>query len=331
MKIAACARSDARIHILGAASALGAPHPGSALAPDALRAGELMPRLAAAGGQAEWTRTLHPPALLDDARDMVSRLKANGDFARALADAILALPSGAFTFVLGGDHAVASGTWRGVGRRLGGAPGLIWIDAHLDSHTALTTHSGNIHGMPLAALLGEGDDALTQIPGPTLDPQRTCIIGARAWEPEELERLQRLGVRIFAMNEVRQRGLAVVFEEALAIARAGGHGFGISLDLDAINPLALPAVSCPEAGGIDPAVLLATLPAVRHCDDFVALEIVEYRPDLDPKAHSARWIAEFAAAALGADGCEFAEYPPGAAITIDKHRPASLPGVAKVQ
>lgn len=299
MTISAAARSGPQVHILGAACALGAPHEGSAHAPAALRSAQLMRSLIAAGVDAQWADTLHPAADAGNAFDMHTRLELNGAFARTLADAVAALPTGVLPFVLGGDHAIASGTWRGVGRRLGHAPGLIWIDAHLDSHTALTTHSGNIHGMPLAALLSEGDAALTAIAGPALDPQRTCIIGARVWEAEEHALLQRLGVRVFTMDEVHARGLAAVFCDALDIVRAGAAGFGLSLDLDAIEPSALPAVTCPEVGGIDPAALVAVLHRLRACEDFVALELVEYRPDLDPEGDSAQWIAAFAAAALG--------------------------------
>ena len=299
MTISAVARNGPQVLILGAASALGAPHAGSAHAPAALRRAQLMHSLAAAGVNAQWAGTLHPATDTDDTADMRTRLELNGAFARTLADTLAALPAGALPFVLGGDHAIASGTWRGVGRRLGHAPGLLWIDAHLDSHTAFTTHSGNIHGMPLAALLGEGDTALTAIAGPTLDPLRTCVVGARAWEAEELALLQRLGVRVFTMDEVRARGLAAVFCDALDIVRAGARGFGLSLDLDAIEPAALPAVTCPEVGGIDPAALVVALRRLRGCEDLVALELVEYRPDLDPAGDSAHWIVEFAAAALG--------------------------------
>lgn len=305
------------ISIIGAASALGAPHAGAAAAPAALQAGALARRLAAIGPRVEWAATLRPTAAeqasppapdhphasataIHTGSDMASRIDANAAFARRLADHVAALPEGSFPLVLGGDHAIAAGTWRGVGRRRGRAPGLIWIDAHLDSHTDATTHSGNIHGMPLAALLGAGHEALTGIAGPALDPARTCIIGARAWEPEEQALLAALGVRVFAMDEVRARGLAAVFCDALTIARGDPQaGFGVSLDLDALDPQALPAVTCPEAGGLDPRALADMLLGLRACADFVALEIVEYRPDLDPDHRSADWIAEFACAALG--------------------------------
>ncbi|ATE61382.1 ornithine--oxo-acid transaminase [Thauera sinica] len=290
------------LKIIGAGSALGAPHPGSAAGPDALEASGLVERLQGLGIAAEWLETLKPLAAPPDGTDMAGRLAANAEFARRLADHLAALDPGSFPLVLGGDHAVAVGTWRGLARRAGGAPGLVWIDAHLDSHTAGTTHSGNIHGMPLAALLGEGDPALAGIPGPRLDPARTCIVGARAWEPEERARLDRLGVRIFDMQQVRERGLAAVFLDALAIARSGTGregGFGVSIDLDALDPQALPAVTCPEAGGIDPQALADLLLTLRGCGDFIGLEIVEYRPDLDPQGDGARWVAEFAGAALG--------------------------------
>ncbi|TAH47559.1 MAG: ornithine--oxo-acid transaminase [Betaproteobacteria bacterium] len=290
------------LKIIGAASALGAPHPGTAAAPDALRAGGLRERLAGLGIAVEWLETLKPLATPPQDADMATRLAANAEFARRLADHVAALDPSVFPLVVGGDHAIAVGTWRGLARRAGGAPGLIWIDAHLDSHTADTTHSGNIHGMPLAALLGEGDARLAGIPGPRLDPARTCIIGARAWEPEEHRRIERLGVRIFDMSEVRERGLAAVFCDALTIARRGSGkegGFGVSIDLDALDPQSLPAVSCPEADGIDPQALADLLLTLRGCGDFIGMEIVEYRPDLDLRGECARWVAEFAGAALG--------------------------------
>src|SRR5690606_27326584 len=145
------------ISIIGAASALGAPHAGSAAAPAALQGGALMHRLAAIGPSVEWTETLRPTAAeraagtpgapaadrpsapaSAAAADMATRIAANAAFAHRLADHLAALPTDSFPLVLGGDHAIAAGTWRVVGRRRGRAPGLIWIDAHLDSHTDAT-------------------------------------------------------------------------------------------------------------------------------------------------------------------------------------------------
>lgn len=291
----------ALLAIIGAASALGAPPSGAADGPESLRLHGFPERLANAGILAEWTETVRPLEHPPDDADMATRLRANAAFAHRLADHVAALDPAYFPLVIGGDHAIAVGTWRGIARRAGGAPGLIWIDAHLDSHTDQSTHSGNIHGMPLAALLGEGDPTLAGVPGPRLDPARVCIIGARAWEPEERERLDRLGVRIFDMAEIHTRGLPTVFSNALSIVRAAGGqtGFGLSLDLDALDPIALPAVTCPEGAGIAPQALADVLLTLRSCGDFIGMEITEYRPDLDPDGSGARWVAELACAALG--------------------------------
>ena len=299
MAAPAHSNSARSLAIIGAASGLGAPHPGSAAAPDALQAGGLLQQLARAGTQPAWIDTLRPPPLAPSAATMPQRLRANGAFARRVADAVAALPADCLPLILGGDHAIAAGTWRGLGRRLGHAPGLLWVDAHLDSHTPASTHSGNIHGMPLAALLGAGDASLTGISGPALDPTQVCIIGARAWEAEEARLLQERGVRVFTRDEVRRCGLAAVFARALARVRAGGGGFGLSLDLDALDPEALPAVTCPEPDGLAPAELRDALATLPSCPDLCAVEIVEYRPDLDPERRSAQWIAHFAVAAGG--------------------------------
>lgn len=291
----------AHVGIVGAASALGASHPGCAGAPAVLRERALAGRLHGIGTGAEWLDLLTPPvAAHDDGGTMDHRIEACAAFARRLADHLAGLPADSFPLVIGGDHAIAAGTWRGIGRARGRAPGMVWIDAHLDSHTDTTTHSGNIHGMPLAALLGLGHAALAAIRGPALDPARTCVVGARAWEAEERQLLDRLGVRMFTMEEIRARGFDAVFRDALAIARAAPEaGFGLSLDLDALDPRAFPAVTCAEPDGIDPRTLADALLGLRACADLVGLEIVEYRPDLDPDRRCADWIEEFAAAALG--------------------------------
>ncbi|QDF95489.1 ornithine--oxo-acid transaminase [Azoarcus sp. DD4] len=292
----------AHVSIISAAFALGAPHGGSADGPDALRRAMLPERLHGAGILAHWHDPLKPQRIPDAEADMAERIAAVGDYCARLADQLAALPADTFPLVLGGDHAVAIGTWRGIARRQGGAPGLIWIDAHLDSHTDTSTWSGNIHGMPLAALLGEGAPELTGIAGPRLDPARVCIIGAREWEPEELERLDRLGVRIFTIAEVRERGLPTVFCDALTIARSGqgrDGGFGVTLDLDALDPQAVPSVTCPAPDGLDPRELADVFLTLRSCGDFVGLEVVEYRPDLDTRGHDAATAAELITAALG--------------------------------
>ena len=210
------------------------------------------------------------------------------------------LAQGDFPLVIGGDHSCAIGTWSGVKRALG-APerlGLIWIDAHMDSHTFATTPSGQLHGMPLACLLGHGEAALTAIDGPEakLRPQHVCLIGVRSFEAGEAALLHRLGVRVFDMDEIRRRGLAEVFDAALAIVRQGTAGFGVSVDLDALDPEEEPGVGTPVPGGLRRAELAAALSRLRGDPAFVAMEIVEYNPRRD-RGHA---TADAAGALVGA-------------------------------
>ncbi|MBA2654499.1 MAG: arginase [Gammaproteobacteria bacterium] len=189
-----------------------------------------------------------------------------------------------FFVTLGGDHTSAIGTWSGVATAI--APeslGLIWIDAHLDSHTFETTPSGNIHGMPLAVLLGQGHHSLTQIltDSPKLLPQNVCVIGARSFEAGERKLLEALKVRIYYMEEIQERGLAEIFKEAVALVTTQANFFGISLDLDAIDPLQAPGVGTPEPNGLDSEALINAFAHLGEDPRFIAAEIVEFNPTLD--------------------------------------------------
>lgn len=192
------------------------------------------------------------------------------------------LRAGHFPLVVGGDHSCAIGTWSGVHRALAdkGPLGLIWIDAHMDSHTFASTPSGQIHGMPLACLLGYGDAELTSIDGAEakLHPEHVCLIGVRSFEAGEAALLHQLGVRVFDMEEIHRRGLAEVFDEALTIVRDGTAGFGVSVDLDAFDPTEEPGVGSPVPGGLRRAELAEALTRLRGDPSFVAMEVAEYNP-----------------------------------------------------
>ena len=156
-----------------------------------------------------------------------------------------------FPVVLGGDHSCAIATWQAVCRGSPGRIGLIWVDAHLDSHAPLTSPSGKLHGMPLAVLLGVDSQQFTRHrPSPKIvDAHHTVVVGARSFEPAEQALLQRLGVRVFTMQEIAERGEQPVFREAWKIASAAPRGFGISIDLDALDPFDAPGVSVAEPDG----------------------------------------------------------------------------------
>lgn len=209
---------------------------------------------------------------------------------------------GALPVVLGGDHSCAVGTWKGLARALAPrSPGLIWIDAHMDAHTSQTTPSGMLHGMPLACLLGHGEPALSGIAdGVRLDPKKVCLIGVRSFEHGEATLLRRLGVRVFSMPEIRKRGLDAVMREAFAVATAGAAGFGVTLDLDALDPRDAPGVGSPVAGGIRAHELLTALEPLARNAAPAAVEIVEYNPHLDQIGKTGALVPELLAAMLGA-------------------------------
>lgn len=197
--------------------------------------------------------------------------------------------------VIGGDHSSAIGTWSGVHAAIGHKPlGLIWIDAHLDSHTMQTTPSGNIHGMPLACLLGHGDKKLTEIlsAAPKILPENLCIIGARSYEPEEYALLQQLKVKIFFMEDIKILGLQAVMEQALQIVTANTVAYGISLDIDAIDPQDAPGVGCPEPGGIRSQELHEALKISFRFANLLGIEIVEFNPQQDENQVTIQFIIE---------------------------------------
>lgn len=211
------------------------------------------------------------------------------DFNLRLADRVAAcMRSQKFPIVIGGDHSIAVGTWNGVSSALDHVPlGLIWIDSHMDSHTPETTPSNAIHGMPLAGLLGFGPKFLSAPKGisPILLPENICLIGVRSFEEEEAALLQKLGVRIFFMDEVKRKGLDQVVVEALNLVTKKTKAFGISLDLDVIDPSEAPGVGSPEEGGILVKELLSVLPKICTHPHLAAFELVEYNPyqDVDSK------------------------------------------------
>jgi len=280
------------IELIGAAWGLGGADPGCAQAPE-----KLIPLLAEAlarcGAKVLLGPTLRPPSNERRREAAVSRLCA------ALASAVAAaMREARLPCVIGGDHTCAGGTWTGVARMLQGELGLIWVDAHMDSHTSGTSHTGRLHGMPLAWLLGQADDALYGLSAGVVDPEHVALIGVRSYEPEEKQRLDRLGVRVFHIEEVRARGLDAVAAEALRIATDGTSGFGISIDLDAVTPEEAPGVGTPVPEGIVGAELARVLRTLGARPDLVGIELAEYLPRLDPDGRSARVALELLIAAL---------------------------------
>jgi arginase len=278
-----------RIRVIGVASGIGAQDRGCEDGPVAFHRSQA------------WHELEHHP--LVDWGETLFALEALGqtpvvriaELCRRLAGSVgKALEDGVFPVIIGGDHSIAIGTWSGVAR-FGGAPvGLLWIDAHLDSHTPETSYSGAIHGMPLACLLGRGDKRLLGLGlhGLQIDPQHTVVLGPRSWEEEEAALLGRMGVRVIGEDEIGQRGVAACFAEATAIVTGAANGFGITLDLDAFDPAAAPGVGSPEPEGLQVRAVRDGLRRLACSGGLRALEIAEYNPGRDRLGITAALISD---------------------------------------
>jgi len=278
-----------RIRIIGAASGLGAQDHGCEDGPVAYHHSQAWHDLER-HPLVDWGRTLFPPQ--GAGKSAAGRIAA---LCRQLADELaLTLRAGEFPIVIGGDHSVAIGTWSGVARVAGEPVGLLWIDAHLDSHTPETSYSGAIHGMPLACLLGRGDKRLLNIglSGPQVSAAHTVVLGPRSYEPEEMDFLRLMGVRIIDSEEVAQRGFVACLAEAEAIVASAPGGFGVTLDLDAVDPGLAPGVGSPEPEGLWDGDVVAALRRLSAEPGLRALEIVEYNPDRDSRGVTADLISD---------------------------------------
>ena len=287
-----------QVEIIGAAWGMGGADPGCADAPDVL-APLLVEQLQRCGIPLVPGPTLRPESPRRRKQLAVSRLC--GELGHAVSES---LRRGRLPCVLGGDHSCAGGTWTGVAREVTGPLGLIWIDAHMDAHTPGTSHTGRLHGMPLAWLLGQDDDPLYGLAAGILSPQHVALLGVRSFEPEERERLEFLGVRVMYMDEIRRRGVAATLDEALAIATRGTAAFGISIDLDAVTPEEAPGVGTPVPEGLAGRELAHALQRIGGRADLAAVELAEYCPTHDPSGRSARLAVDVLGAALCGAGYE---------------------------
>jgi arginase len=286
-----------KIAIIGAACGCGAQNHGCQDGPEVLRALDFFDSLHEYGINYFWDDVIHLPGSRP-AEPLPAISGLCSGLAKQVGDA---LRRGHFPLVLGGDHSCAIGTWSGIAAATAGNGnlGLLWIDAHMDSHTFSTTPSGAIHGMPLACLLGHGAPELTRI-GMTaakLRPENVCLLGVRSYEAGEAALLKELGVRVYGMAEIRERGFDAVFTEALERVQADTAGFGVSLDLDVLDPAEEAGVGSPAPDGIFKHELALAFRKLHRNPRFLAMEIVEYNPYLDERFMTAQAACELFAAA----------------------------------
>ena len=211
---------------------------------------------------------------------------------------------GHFPLVLGGDHSISVGTVSaiaGEARHEGKKVGLLWVDAHGDINTPETSPSGNIHGMPVATLLGEGPPELTSIggEGPKLDPRNIAMVGIRSLDEGEKVRLRRYGVQVHTMSQVDRHGIESVMKEALARVSDGTDRVHVSFDLDALDPEVAPGVGTPVKGGLDYREAHLLMEMLSDSGLMTSLEVVEANPILDVRNASAAFAVELVRSAFG--------------------------------
>jgi len=235
---------DGSVGILGVPLGFGASMAGVDMGPAALRVAKLHQRIAELGYSVTDFGDLHPErpqtfAAQDDKLKYLAEISKACEQLAVKVEEILA--SDRLPVVLGGDHSIAIRSIAGVAsfyRKKQETIGLIWFDAHADMNRPETTPSGNIHGMPLAALLGYGTPELTNVAGfaPKLEPRFCAHVGARDIDKGERDLIRELGMRFFTMREIDERGMAVCMDEAITIASNASGGYAVTFDVDALDP-----------------------------------------------------------------------------------------------
>jgi arginase len=278
-----------RIRTIGVPLDLGASRRGVDMGPSALRIAQLCERLRANGHEMEDVGNLHVAHREDlSARGgTTSYLSAIVDVCRELAaETELAVKEGFVPLSLGGDHSLAAGSVAGVASAFhdrGERIGLIWLDAHADLHTPESSESGNIHGMPLAHLLGHGDQALSSISRahPAILARNTALVGIRDLDPSEKQHVQEFGVAAFTMRDIDERGLKAVMTDALSVVTDGTAGVHVSCDLDWLDPYEAPGVGTPVPGGATFREGHLAMELISDSGKLVGVDLVENNPTLD--------------------------------------------------
>lgn len=299
--------TEKSVSILGVPLGYGASMAGVDMGPAALRVARLNQRISGLGYAVRdlGDLRLERPQSFPEAGEKLKYVREISNACEQLAievEAILAADQ--LPLVLGGDHSIAIGSFAGAAsyfRKQGKNLGLIWFDAHADINTPETTPSGNIHGMPLAALLGYGAPELTNVAGfaPKLDPQLCAHVGARDIDVTEKELIRKLGIRFFTMREIDERGMSACMDDAIAIASRGSAGYAVTFDVDALDPGDAPGSGTLVRGGLTYREAHLGMEKVAEAGGMRSLEIVEINTALDVNNKTAELGVELILSALG--------------------------------
>ena len=295
------------VHIIGVPLDLGQGRRGVDMGPSALRIAGIDQRIAALGHAVTDRGDLHVP---------IPETRAPGDpkkkYIREIARvcqrlhhaALGSLRDGAIPLVLGGDHSLGAGSVAAASdwAQARGLPiGLIWVDAHGDMNTPASTASGNVHGMPLSALVGFEPQELARLAArvPAVDPARTVLLGVRDLDEEEKANVRGSGVRVFTMSDIDRQGMASVAQQAIAAAGSGTAGIHVSFDMDVCDPAIAPGVGTSVRGGLGFREAHLLMEMIAGSGLLTSLDLVEVNPILDVQNTTATLAMDLALSALG--------------------------------
>ncbi len=296
-----------KIHLLGAPMDLGSGRRGVDMGPSAIRIAGIEEALRDLGLEVidEGDVSIRNMEEVSPGDSQARYLDEIGRASREISDRVESIMAGeGFPLVLGGDHSIAIGTLAGVAahcRSEGKRLGVLWIDAHGDMNTPATSPSGNIHGMPLASVLGDGPDELARVNGMEtgVAPENVVLIGIRSLDDGEKERLRSTGVHVHTMKEIDRNNIHSVMEHALEQVTESTDYVHVSFDLDAIDPLIAPGVGTPVRGGLGYREAHFLMELLADSGVMTSLELVEVNPILDDRNRSAALAVELVQSAFG--------------------------------
>ena len=296
-----------KVRIIGVPMDLGQSRRGVDMGPSALRGAGLQSSIKKLGLQVEDIGNLS----VKQPEEMPvgeKRAKYLQEIAETCADIAAAaeksLSEGFLPLVLGGDHSIAAGVAAGIAnffRKDKKQIGYLWLDAHGDMNTPESSPSGNVHGMPLAAIMGYGAPELVDLLGfkPKAEPSNIVIVGARDLDAQERKIVKKSGIHVFTMRDIDERGMREVMSDALKHAMDDTAGIAVSLDMDFVDPADAPGVGTPVRGGVTYREAHLAMEMIADTESMVSLEVVEINPILDEHNRTALLGVELVLSGLG--------------------------------
>jgi len=296
-----------KIRIIGVPMDLGASRRGVDMGPSALRVAGLQGRIKHLGHQVEdvGNISVRQPEEMPIGEKRAKYVEEIADACKDLGDAVQkSLEEGYLPLVLGGDHSIAAGSISGVAAHFHKEKkqiGCIWLDAHSDMNSPETSPSGNVHGMPLACIMGYGVPELYDLYDykPKIEPQNVVLVGVRDLDTAEKKFIKKLGVRVFTMRDIDERGMREVMADALKYAMDDTDGIAVSLDMDFVDPSDAPGVGTPVRGGVTYREAHLAMEMIADSEAMASLEIVEINPVIDEHNRTALLGVELVLSSLG--------------------------------